>query len=108
MFAIGVRGDELIRGVAGLNLVGHLHSGIIEKKNQVTLLSAGLDGGVGAGRKAGDGLLFVVFKIFEIALLEVANVLAFLACYYGIDQDQARFFSDYDAALRRLSGILLR
>src|ERR1700688_3921494 len=108
MIAVGVRGDEWIRGVAGLNLVGHLHGGIIEKKNQVTLLSAAMDGGVGAGRKAGDGLLFVVFKNFEIALLQVANVLAFLACDYGIDQDQARFLFNYDVALWRFGGILLR
>ena len=86
--------DELRRRAARLDLVGHLHRGIVEEQDHVMLLPLDLHRRVRAKRKARNGLFSIVLENLEILLRQVRDVLPFLVHHHRVHQDDARLRAD--------------
>ena len=91
----GVGIDKFSRGGAGLNLIRQGHGGIVEEQDHVaTDAGVCLSRCVDAAGKRGDLLLLVVFEDFEVALLQIVDVVAFFVGDDGVDDDEFRFGLD--------------
>ena len=86
--------DKFCGSGTGRDLVRQRHGRVVEEKDKVVLLGILRVGRTCAVGEAGDGLLFIVFVDFEIALREIVDVVPFFVGDDGVHENETRFLLD--------------